>query len=234
MEKNEILNYEDLKLYEAPPVAFVSLKEKNNNKIIKENSFIILSSYDKNIAKNESNELKIDINLESLRYQSKQILLDIMNFIQHFCHLSLVSSNYILNNKYIEIKKSETKKNQYLLSLKENQNNIFDRNIIYDINYYKNINSFSNGKFECKKCGLLFRNKDELEYHSLYKCNIIRNNNDIYFNKKINNVNLFNINNSNKNMIKEKNEIINKDEDKNIDNINNNKGQEKKVNYYCY
>ena len=35
-------------------------------------------------------------------------------------------------------------------------------------------------------------------------------------------------------MIKEKNEIINKDEDKNIDNINNNKGQEKKVNYYCY
>ena len=118
MEKNEILNYEDLKLYEAPPVAFFSLKEKNNNKIIKENSFIILSSYDKNIAKNESSKLKIDIDLESLGYQSKQILLDIMNFIQHFCNLPLVSSNYILNNEYIEFKKSETKKNSIFIIFK--------------------------------------------------------------------------------------------------------------------
>ena len=228
MEKNEIFNYEDLKLYEAPPVAFVNLKEKNNNKIIKDNSFIILSSYSKNKAKNEYSELKIDINIETLRYQSKQILLDMMTFIQHFCHVSLVSPNYILNNEHLEIKKSGIKENQYSLSLKEYQYSIFDRDIIYDKNYYKNINSFYNGKFECKKCGLLFKNKDELENHSLYKCDIIRNNNDIYFNKKNNNINEININNSNKNTIKEKNEIINKIEDKGIDNINNNKGQEKK------
>jgi len=228
MEKNEIFNYEDLKLYEAPPVAFVNLKEKNNNKIIKDNSFIILSSYSKNKAKNEYSELKIDINIETLRYQSKQILLDMMTFIQHFCHVSLVSPNYILNNEHLEIKKSGIKENQYSLSLKEYQYSIFDRDIIYDKNYYKNINSFYNGKFECKKCGLLFKNKDELENHSLYKCDIIRNNNDIYFNKKNNNINEINISNSNKNTIKEKNEIINKIEDKGIDNINNNKGQEKK------
>ena len=228
MEKNEIFNYEDLKLYEAPPVAFVNLKEKNNNKIIKDNSFIILSSYSKNKAQNEYSELKIDINIETLRYQSKQILLDMMTFIQHFCHVSLVSPNYILNNNHLEIKKSGIKENQYSLSLKEYQYSIFDRDIIYDKNYYKNINSFYNGKFECKKCGLLFKNKDELENHSLYKCDIIRNNNDIYFNKKNNNINEINISNSNKNTIKEKNEIINKIEDKGIDNINNNKGQEKK------
>ena len=226
MEKNEIFNHEDLKLYEAPPVAFINSKEKNNNQIIKDNSFIILPSFGKNNAKYECSELKIDINLESLRYQSKQILLDIMTFIQNFCHLSLVS-NYIINNNYIEIKKSGIKENQYSLSLKEYQyNSIFDRNIIYDKNYYKNINCFYNEKFECKKCGLLFGNKGELENHSLYKCNIIRNNNDISFNK-INNNNEININNSNKYMINEKNEITNKDEVQTIDNRNNNNGQEK-------
>ena len=132
MEKNEIFSYEDLKLYEAPPVAFVNLKEKNNNKIVKDNSFIILSSYSKNKAKNEYSELKIDINIETLRYQSKQILLDMMTFIQHFCHVSLVSPNYILNNNHLEIKKSGIKENQYSLSLK-NINIVFLTEISYMI-----------------------------------------------------------------------------------------------------
>ena len=90
---------ESSKLYDAPPVAHefknhnnYSLNKKNTYKIIRCNDFII-SSKIKNIIEDKSLNLKISLKNEDFKKIRKAILVDIINFIQSYCDVKLLSNN---------------------------------------------------------------------------------------------------------------------------------------------
>lgn len=225
MEKNEIFNYENIKLCEAPPVAFINM-EKKNYKIIYLNNLSILKNSKCN---KEPSKLKIDIESDVLKVQDKKVLIDIINFIQRFCDLSLISTIFDLNGTDLNIKKDEKDINKYSLVLKDKK----DKNIYINQNnnelsdfycpnhnkHFKDRQSLQNHnkakhKFKCHKCGQLFGKKAKLENHLFYNCHSIKNNNNNINQKEESVINVFynDINHPYNNIINENNAL--KKEDK--------------------
>ena len=203
MEINGNLNCDNLKLYEAPPVAFVNYKQKFYNKIKVSNRFSILSKP----KIKEQNKLKIDITPEALEKQSNQVLLEIINFIRNFCSLSINSVNFILLNKNFEIKKVE---DEFQMVLKDNSFKIIEKITKKEMTdfYCPNHNKYFKTKeslqshiksahiFKCDNCGAFFSKKEKLEKHLKYNCHKIKKYN---FNNSSTNNNCQNNNNIIKN-----------------------------------
>ena len=127
MDKNEIL-FNDIKSYEAPPVAFninaLNLEKIKNYKIIKNKALTILSNSQKfKKDNNELSKLKIDISQEKLKTLDKNILLDIIIYIQNYCNISLISNIFIFDNSNLEINISKININEYLMVLKNKSSN---------------------------------------------------------------------------------------------------------------
>ena len=215
MERNEILNYENIKLCEAPPVAFINM-EKKNYQIIYNNNFSIQK---KPQCIKRSFKLKIGIESEELKRQDKKVLIDVINFIQRFCDLSLISTLFDLNGTDLSIKKDEKEANKYSLVLKDkniknfcinlNNNRLTDFYCPDHNKHFKTRQSLQNHckamhKFKCDKCGQLFGKKAKLENHLFYNCHTVKSNNNINQKEKsVINVFYININHPYDNIISE-------------------------------
>ena len=227
MEKNEII-FNDIKSYEAPPVAFninaFNLEKIKKYKIIKNKTLSILSKH--NNLKNKSNEiskLKIDISKETLKSLEKNILLDIIIYIQNYCNIFLNSNIFIFNNSNLEINKSKNNSNEFLMTLKNKSNNIKieseKKDDYYCINhnrYFKSNEALQNHyrashKFKCEICGVYYSSKIKLEKHIINKNHQIHKNNNNILNKNNNSINIINYPNNNNIIIDENNESKNKE-----------------------
>ena len=229
MEKNEIL-FNDIKSYEAPPVAFninaFNLEKIKKYKIIKNKTLSILSKHNNLKNKNyELSKLKIDISKETLKSLEKNILLDIIIYIQNYCNISLISNIFIFNNSNLEINKSKNNLNEFLMTLKNKSNNIKieseKKDDYYCINhnrYFKSNEALQNHyrashKFKCEICGVYYSSKIKLEKHIINKNHQIHNNNNNnnILNKNNNSINIINYPNNNNIIIDENNESKNKE-----------------------
>ena len=227
MEKNEIL-FNDIKSYEAPPVAFninaFNLEKIKKYKIIKNKTLSILSKHNNLKNKNyELSKLKIDISKETLKSLEKNILLDIIIYIQNYCNISLNSNIFIFNNSNLEINKSKNNLNEFLMTLKNKSNNIKieseKKDDYYCINhnrYFKSNEALQNHyrashKFKCEICGVYYSSKIKLEKHIINKNHQIHNNNNNILNKNNNSINIINYPNNNNIIIDENNESKNKE-----------------------
>ena len=227
MEKNEIL-FNDIKSYEAPPVAFninaFNLEKIKKYKIIKNKTLSILSKHNNLKNKNyELSKLKIDISKETLKSLEKNILLDIIIYIQNYCNISLNSNIFIFNNSNLEINKSKNNLNEFLMTLKNKSNNIKieseKKDDYYCINhnrYFKSNEALQNHyrashKFKCEICGVYYSSKIKLEKHIINKNHQIHKNNNNILNKNNNSINIINYPNNNNIIIDENNESKNKE-----------------------
>ena len=227
MEKNEIL-FNDIKSYEAPPVAFninvLNLEKIKKYKIIKNKTLSILSKHNNLKNKNyELSKLKIDISKETLKSLEKNILLDIIIYIQNYCNISLNSNIFIFNNSNLEINKSKNNLNEFLMTLKNKSNNIKieseKKDDYYCINhnrYFKSNEALQNHyrashKFKCEICGVYYSSKIKLEKHIINKNHQIHKNNNNILNKNNNSINIINYPNNNNIIIDENNESKNKE-----------------------
>ena len=227
MEKNEIL-FNDIKSYEAPPVAFninaFNLEKIKKYKIIKNKTLSILSKHNNLKNKNyELSKLKIDISKETLKSLEKNILLDIIIYIQNYCNISLISNIFIFNNSNLEINKSKNNLNEFLMTLKNKSNNIKieseKKDDYYCINhnrYFKSNEALQNHyrashKFKCEICGVYYSSKIKLEKHIINKNHQIHKNNNNILNKNNNSINIINYPNNNNIIIDENNESKNKE-----------------------
>ena len=227
MEKNEIL-FNDIKSYEAPPVAFninaFNLEKIKKYKIIKNKTLSILSKHNNLKNKNyESSKLKIDISKETLKSLEKNILLDIIIYIQNYCNIFLNSNIFIFNNSNLEINKSKNNLNEFLMTLKNKSNNIKieseKKDDYYCINhnrYFKSNEALQNHyrashKFKCEICGVYYSSKIKLEKHIINKNHQIHKNNNNILNKNNNSINIINYPNNNNIIIDENNESKNKE-----------------------
>ena len=227
MEKNEIL-FNDIKSYEAPPVAFninvLNLEKIKKYKIIKNKTLSILSKHNNLKNKNyELSKLKIDISKETLKSLEKNILLDIIIYIQNYCNIFLNSNIFIFNNSNLEINKSKNNLNEFLMTLKNKSNNIKieseKKDDYYCINhnrYFKSNEALQNHyrashKFKCEICGVYYSSKIKLEKHIINKNHQIHKNNNNILNKNNNSINIINYPNNNNIIIDENNESKNKE-----------------------
>ena len=215
MDKNEIIINDNLKSYEAPPVAFninaLNLAKIKNYKIIKNKTLAII---------HELSNLKIDISHEILKSLDKNILLDIIIYIQNYCRISLLSNIFIFNNSNLEINKNNNNPNEYLMMLKNKSSNekIESEKKVeyYCLNhnrYFKSNDALQNHyraahKFKCEKCGVYHSSKTKLEKHIVsHNHQILKNNNNL--NKENNFINIINYPNNNNIILNDNNEIKN-------------------------
>ena len=230
MKKSEISFNENLKSCEAPPVAFninsLNIEKNKKYKIAKNSSLAILSK-SQNLKKlnYELSKLKIDISPEVLKSMEKNNLLDIINFIQNYCSISLISNNFIFNNPNFEINQSSTNPKNFTLILSKNKINndkIISEKIrdFYCSNHNRHFKSNealqnhirATHKFICDKCGVYFINKIKLLKHKNKFHQIQNNNNDF--------INIKNYPNNNNNIIiNDNNELKNKEREKKINKL---------------
>ena len=190
-------------LYDAPPVAHefnnnnISLNKKNTYKIIRCNDFII-SSKIKNIIEDKSLNLKISLKNEDFKKIRKAILVDIINFIQSYCDVKLLSNNLNYKNEFFDINKRVYNNFYYSLDINfdaiQKSKELQFKDIKYDIvqketgtefycsnhkRYFKTKMAFDSHyrathKFKCNICGLFLGFKKKLDKHitNIHKNNI--------------------------------------------------------------
>ena len=170
MDKNEILFDENVKSCEAPPAAlnidFLNFEKIKNYKITKNNNFIIYSKSQNSI----KNKLIIDISHETLKSLEKDILLDIITYINNYCGIYLISNNINFNKSKLEIKKSKINTNEYSMMLKNNRVN-------------NKIKSEISNEFHCSNLNRYFKLNEASQTHfkdtHKYYINGKNNQNDI-------------------------------------------------------